>query len=101
MRLPVAMGMFSLYVNIKASPLDKGPYGRNSQGPHLRITEDDLRLSAKGISHNANLAVTVRAITDAINLLFIHIEIKHTPVCHDGNRVGLVQPFVNQRTGMG
>ncbi len=30
------------------------------------------------------------AITDAINLLVIHVEIERTPVCHDSNQIGLI-----------
>ncbi len=77
----------SQYLQMSASPL-----------PHFGIAVDHLGwiFSAQALGNKTNLPVAVGAITDAIDPLPIHVEIKRTSVCHDGNQVRLVRVSVNR-----
>ncbi len=65
--------------------------------PHFGIAVDHLGwiFSALALGNKTNLPVAVGAITDAIDPLPIHVEIKRTSICHDSNQVRLVQVSVN------
>ncbi len=67
-----------------------------SNNPHLRITEDHFGPIPRLIDcQNTDLSLAVATITDAVNLLVIHIKVKRVSLCDDCDCVGLIQPSVN------